>query len=110
MRLSNAHKQSGAMTLMVVITLVLIAALGAFYSTQSVFIDRLAGHAQEHGNQARLSAEAALAWSQAEIQRITQTNSSCGSTHVTEEPAPMANQEVRGASLNNWPSWLSQIK
>ena len=75
MRLSSTRTQSGAITLMVIITLVLIAALGAFYSTQSVFIDRLAGHAQVQASQARLSAEAALAWSQAEIQRITQTTS-----------------------------------
>lgn len=67
--------QQGAITLMVVITLVLIAALTSFYSTQSVFIDRLASQAQLQATHARLAAEAALAWAQADLQRISQSTS-----------------------------------
>ncbi len=61
--------QTGTITLMVVITLVLIASLTSFYSTQSVFIDRLVGNAQIQATQARLASEAALAWAQSEIER-----------------------------------------
>ena len=74
-RRAKPHQPQGAITLMVSITLVLIAALTSFYSTQSIFIDRLAGHAHIQATHARLAAQAALAWSQAEIQRISQTSS-----------------------------------
>lgn len=69
------HQQQGAITLMVAIGLVMVAALTSFYSVQSVFIDRLTGQAQIQATQARLAAEAALAWAQAEIQRTAQTTS-----------------------------------
>jgi hypothetical protein len=74
-RVSHQHhpQQQGAITLMVVSSLVLVAALAGFYSVQSVFIDRLAGQADLQATQARLTAEAALAWAQAEIQRGAQT-------------------------------------
>lgn len=72
---AKPNKQVGAITLLVSITLVLIAALTSFYSVQSIFIDRLASDAQIRATHARLAAEAALAWSQAEIQRISQTSS-----------------------------------
>ncbi len=71
----NPRQQQGAITLMVATSLVLVAALVGYYSVQSVFIDRLAGHAQIQATQARLAAEAALAWAQAEIQRTSQTSS-----------------------------------
>lgn len=71
----SPRQQQGAITLMVATSLVLVAALAGFYSVQSVFIDRLAGHAQIQATQARLAAEAALAWAQAEIQRTSQTSS-----------------------------------
>ena len=71
----NPRQQQGAITLMVATSLVLVAALVGYYSVQSVFIDRLAGHAQIQATQARLAAEAALAWAQAEIQRASQTSS-----------------------------------
>jgi hypothetical protein len=47
---------------------------------------------------------------EASIHRMMQTNSNTGSTHVTEEPAPMANHELRGASLNSAPSLFSQMR
>ncbi|MGV0960525.1 MAG: hypothetical protein ACOYB1_11885 [Limnohabitans sp.] len=75
MRKAEPHTQRGAITLLVSITLVLLATLTSLYSTQSIFIDRLASHAQIQATHARLAAEAALAWSQAEIQRIAQTSS-----------------------------------
>jgi Tfp pilus assembly protein PilX len=71
----SPRQQQGAITLMVATSLVLVAALVGYYSVQSVFIDRLAGHAQIQATQARLAAEAALAWAQAEIQRTSQTSS-----------------------------------
>jgi len=75
LRSAKPNQQLGAITLMVSITLVLIAALTSFYSTQSIFIDRLAGNAQVQATHARLASEAALAWSQAEIQRLSQASS-----------------------------------
>lgn len=61
--------QDGAVTLLVAITLVMLAALASFYSTRSVLVDRLASHHQSSAMQARLMAEAALAWSRAELAR-----------------------------------------
>ena len=69
------RQQEGAITLMVAIALVLVAGMASFYSVQSVFIDRLAGDAQIQATQARLAAESALAWAQAEIQRTAQSTS-----------------------------------
>lgn len=64
-----AHHQGGAITLLVAITLILLAGLASFYSTRSVLVDRLASHNQHHTTQARLAAEAALAWARAELDR-----------------------------------------
>ena len=61
------HAQSGAITLLVTISLVLLASLAAFYSTRSVLTDRLASNNQHHATQARLAAEAALAWGRATL-------------------------------------------
>lgn len=44
------------------------------------------------------------------IHLMMQTNSSTGSTQVMDQPAPMANHEVRGASLNSAPSLFNQIR
>lgn len=63
------HKQSGMITLMVVISLVMLASLTGFYSARSVLIDRLASNNQNQATQARLAAEAALAWARAELAR-----------------------------------------
>lgn len=57
------------MTLLVAITMVMLAALASVYSTRSVLIDRLASHHQNGAMQAQLMAEAALAWSRAELFR-----------------------------------------
>ena len=61
------HAQSGAITLLVTISLVLLASLAAFYSTRSVLTDRLASNNQYHATQVRLAAEAALAWGRATL-------------------------------------------
>jgi hypothetical protein len=61
--------QGGAISLLVAISLGLLASLASFYSARSVLVDRLAGHNQSQAAQARLAAEAALAWARAEMQR-----------------------------------------
>ena len=66
----SAHKkQSGAINLLVAISLVLLASLASFYSARSVLVDRLASQNQGQAAQAQLAAEAALAWGRAEMQR-----------------------------------------
>ena len=89
----SPRQQQGAITLMVAISLVLVAALAGFYSVQSVFIDRLAGHAQIQATQARLTAEAALAWAQAEIQRAAQTTSATAFWSTTPTTPCPANRQ-----------------
>lgn len=65
-----AHeRQGGAISLLVAIGLVLLASLASFYSARSVLVDRLASQNQSQAAQARLAAEAALAWGRAELQR-----------------------------------------
>lgn len=61
--------QVGAISLLVAISLGLLATLASFYSARSVLVDRLASHNQSQAAQARLAAEAALAWARAEMQR-----------------------------------------
>lgn len=62
-------RQRGAISLLVAISLGLLASLASFYSARSVLVDRLASHNQSQAAQARLAAEAALAWARAELQR-----------------------------------------
>ena len=65
-----AHeRQGGAISLLVAIGLVLLASLASFYSARSVLVDRLASQNQTQAVQARLAADAALAWGRAELQR-----------------------------------------
>ena len=65
-----AHeRQGGAISLLMAIGLVLLASLASFYSARSVLVDRLASQNQSQAAQARLAAEAALAWGRAELQR-----------------------------------------
>lgn len=65
-----AHRTSrGAITLLVTIALVILAALASHYSTRSVLMDQLASSNQIQASQTRLAAESALAWAQAELQR-----------------------------------------
>jgi hypothetical protein len=65
----NPQAQSGMITLMVVISLVMLASLTGFYSARIVLTDRLASNNQNQATQARLAAEAALAWARAELAR-----------------------------------------
>jgi hypothetical protein len=64
---SCAQGQGGAITLLVAIGLVVLAALASFYSSRSVLMDHLAGQNHARAVQARLSAEAALAEAQAAL-------------------------------------------
>lgn len=57
--------QQGAITLLMALTLVMLASLASLYSTRSVLMDQLAGHNHAHSTQARWAAEAALASAQA---------------------------------------------
>lgn len=77
--------QGGMITLMVVISLVMLASLTGFYSARSVLIDRLASNNQNQATQARLAAEAALAWARAELARQYATPS--GETLWTQATA-----------------------
>ena len=61
------HGQVGAITLLVAIGLVMLAALASSYSSRSVLMDQLAGQNHARATQARLAAEAALAEAQADI-------------------------------------------
>lgn len=72
--------QSGAITLLVVIALVLLASLASFYSSRSAWVDRLASNNQSHATQARLAAEAALAWGRADLARSYNANPSSSNT------------------------------
>lgn len=67
--LQGRDGQNGAINLLVAISLTLLASLASFYSARSVWVDRLASHNQSQAAQARLAAEAALAWARAELQR-----------------------------------------
>ena len=59
--------QQGAITLLVAIALVMLAALASFYSSRSVLMDQLAGQNHARAAQARLLADAALASAQADM-------------------------------------------
>lgn len=61
--------QGGAISLLLAISLGLLASLASFYTARSVLVDRLANHNQRQAAQARLAAEAALAWARADLQR-----------------------------------------
>lgn len=66
---SGLVRQSGAITLLMVIGLVTLASLVSLYSARSVLVDRLTSSNQFRTTQSRLAAEAALAWSHAELHR-----------------------------------------
>jgi len=82
--------QGGAIGLLAAISLGLLASLASFYSARSVLVDRLARHNQGQAAQARLAAEAALAWSRAELQRqyATHPTPPIWSTGPTTTPCP----------------------
>ena len=62
-----ASIQRGAITLLVAIGLVALAALASFYSSRSALMDQQVGHNHTRATQSRLAAEAALAWAQTDI-------------------------------------------
>ena len=66
-RFRDLRRQSGAITLLVAIGLVILASLTSFYSTRSVLMDQLASQNHASANQARLAADAALASAQAAL-------------------------------------------
>ena len=84
--------QGGAIGLLVAISLGLLASLASFYSARSVLVDRLASHNQSQAAQARLAAEAALAWARAELQRqyATQPTPPVWGAGPTPSPCPAA--------------------
>lgn len=63
------RQQTGAITLLVAIGLVILASLASFYSSRSVLMDRLATQNHANASQARWAAEAALASAQAEFMK-----------------------------------------
>lgn len=84
--------QIGAISLLVATSLGLLATLASFYSARSVLVDRLASHNQRQAAQARLAAEAALAWARAEMQRqhATSPTPPVWDTGPTPAPCPAA--------------------
>ena len=66
---SVREEEGGAISLLVAISLGLLASLASFYSARSVLVDRLASQNQRQTAQARLAAEAALAWARAQLQQ-----------------------------------------
>ena len=56
-----ARPQRGAISLLVAISLVILASLTSFFSARSVLIDQMVSHNHAHASQARLAADAALA-------------------------------------------------
>ena len=68
--MNTAHPirvESGAITLLVAIGLVVLASLTSYYSSRSVRMDQLAGQNHDRSSQVRLLAESAVAWAQADI-------------------------------------------
>lgn len=63
----QARAQTGAITLLVAIGLVILASLTSFYSARSTLMDQLASQNHAHASQARLAADAALASAQAAV-------------------------------------------
>lgn len=66
-RLPFEKHQRGAITLLVTLGLVTLAALTSFFSARSVLVDQLASRNHAHALQAQLAADAALAGAQALI-------------------------------------------
>lgn len=63
----NAQRQQGAVTLMVAVSLVILASLTSLYSARSVQFDQLASQNHARANQTRLAAAAALAHAQGAV-------------------------------------------
>jgi len=91
--------QNGAITLLVAIGLVVLAALASFYSSRSVLMDQLAGHNHARAAQSRMAAEAALAWTQADLaQRGSALNAALSDT--TACPADIQGAQWQCSTLN----------
>lgn len=67
--MNQRARQEGVITLLMVVGLVALASLASLYSARSVLMDRLASANQIKATHTRLAAEAALAWSRAEMHR-----------------------------------------
>lgn len=83
-----ARPPRGAITLMVAITLCLLASLASFYSTRSVLFDHMASQNQSRASQSRWAAEGALAWGRAVMQRAYNTGSTPTDLWQSAAPAP----------------------
>jgi len=79
--------QTGAITLLVAITLGLLASLASFYSTRSVLFDQLASQNQTRATQSRWAAEGALGWARATLQQAYH-HSPSSDLWLTADPAP----------------------
>jgi Tfp pilus assembly protein PilX len=66
---SPQPRACGAVTLLTVTAMVLLAAVAGAYSARSVWLDQLSVRQQLDGQQARLAAEAALHWAAAQLQQ-----------------------------------------
>jgi hypothetical protein len=89
--------QGGAISLLVAISLGLLASLASFYSARSVLVDRLASHNQRQAAQARLAAEAALAWARAQLQQqyATHATAPVWGSGPSNTPCPAAHSGPR---------------
>jgi len=77
--------QTGAITLLVAIGLVILASLTSFYSARSALMDQLASQNHAHASQAQLAADAALAIAQA---AVPSTASPISTLLATRSPCP----------------------
>ena len=66
---SRRPAAQGAITLLTVTAMVLLAAAAGAYSARSAWLDQLSARQQIEGQQARLAAEAALHWGAAQLQQ-----------------------------------------
>lgn len=92
---THSAPQSGAVTLLVAITMGLLASLASFYSSRSVLIDRLASRNQHQATQARWAAEAALAWARAELLRQSQGPVADWGAEALSVPCPAVHPGLR---------------
>jgi hypothetical protein len=83
-----SRRQTGAITLLVAIGLVVLASMTAFFSARSVLIDQLASQNHARSNQARLAAEAALASAQSALMRSPLEGDFMGDFMRTRIPCP----------------------
>lgn len=95
-RFRDLRRQSGAITLLVAIGLVILASLTSFYSTRSVLMDQLASQNHANTNQARMAAEAALASGQA---ALTGTTTSDLMTRPSRCPKGLSGQHWQCSAL-----------